>query len=96
MNKADVMKQPSMEILLEELIKFSPGITSDKLYTHAKDWHGKLWYHSMTTNFEWALSDLREKGYRVTNKQWYPQGHQATPKPKGPSKEDPRQTRMFG
>lgn len=92
MNKKDIMRQSSMEILLEEMVKHKPGITSQRLYDTVKEWAGKHFVSAQ--EFDDALSGLRDRGYRVTNCQWYPAGYVAEPKLKGPPKEDPRHTRM--
>lgn len=83
-----------MKTVLEELIRHKPGISTTQLYEGARGVPGLLRNGMTVSSFEAALWGLREKGYRVTNKQWYPKGHQADPKRNGPKKEDPRQTRM--
>lgn len=40
MNKKDIMRQSSMETLLEEMIRFKPGVTSDRLFQVTKEWAG--------------------------------------------------------
>jgi hypothetical protein len=93
MNKLDIMKQPSVELLLEEMIKFQPGITTLKLWEVTKEWFGKLVSPGMGVEFDQSLMTLRGK-YYCTNQQWYPKGHVAPPKVHGERKPDPRQTRM--
>jgi hypothetical protein len=95
-NKLDRMKPPSMEALLQQCVEREPGVTSARLFEYAREWHGKLWSQGLTGDFERQLLAMRNGGYRCTNKQWYPQGHTAEPERRGPSKDDPRQTRMFG
>lgn len=94
--KSERMRQSSIETLVQWCVDYHPGITSQRLFEYSKEWYGKLWDLVHTSEFERALVRLREQGYRCTNKQWYPKGHKDTPKPRGPAKEDPRQTRMFG
>lgn len=72
MNKKDIMRQPSMESLLESLVQESPGVTSQKLYDAVKAWAGKSWENSDLHKFDAELMALRGKGYRCTNKKWYP------------------------
>lgn len=97
MNKRDIMRQPTIQILLEEMIKFQPGITTMKLWEATREWAGKIASRASVAEFENELAQLRNAGgYRVTGKQWYPAGYIAVPARKGPPKEDPRQTRMFG
>jgi len=84
----------SMEQVLEELIRHKPGITSAQLFEGAREFHGKLWHERLTPVFEKALWAVRDKGYRVTNKQWYPAGHTAAPKLHNGTKPHPKQTRM--
>jgi hypothetical protein len=93
MNKADIMRQPTVEALLEESIKSKPGITSMKLWEVTKEWHGKVFHAAMGVEFDQALRKLRDT-YRCTNKQWYPPRHSAEAKVHGPKKDDPRQVRM--
>lgn len=89
------MSSQTMETVLEELIRHKPGISTTQLFEGAREYHGKLWHERLTPAFESALWNLREKDYRVTNKQWYTKGHTADPKRHGPKKQDPRQTRLF-
>lgn len=96
MNKLDRMKAPSVDILLRHCVDHEPGVTSARLFEYTKEWYGKLWTQGATRDFERALAGMLSQGYRCTNKQWYVAGHQAQPKRRGPAKEDPRQTRMFG
>ncbi len=93
MNKLDIMKQPSVSLLLEEMIKHQPGITSLKLWETTKEWFGKVVSPGMGAEFDNALRGLRGT-YRCTNKQWYPPKHVAPPKVHGPKKDDPKQVRM--
>ena len=94
MNKKDIMRQSSMELLIIEMIRHKPGVTSERLFQAAKEWAGKSWGHSDTVQFDAALEQLRQGDFRVTNKQWYPKGHEAARDPHGPPKVDPRQLRM--
>ncbi len=94
MNKKEIMRQTSMEILLKEMIRHKPGITSARLFDTAKEWAGKSWGQSDTFEFEDTLKRLRVGDFRCTNKQWYEKGHVAAKEPHGPSKTDPRQLRM--
>lgn len=96
MSKLLRMKQETVEALLRYSIEHEPGVTSTKLFEYTKEWYGKVWDIKFTWQFDQALDKIRREGYRVTNKQWYPAGHKAEPKRRGPAKEDPRQTRMFG
>ena len=96
MNKLNRMKATSMEILLQQCVEDEPGVTSARLFEYAREWYGKLWTQGLTVDFERQLFSMVGNDYRVTNKQWYPAGHKADPKRRGPAKEDPRQTRMFG
>lgn len=96
MNKSQIMRQPSMEAVLVESVNHQPGITSALLFETAKEWAGRHWDASDTAQFESILGRMRDIGFRCTDKQWYPKGHVAERKQEGPSKEDPRQTRMFG
>lgn len=89
MNKLLIMKQPSLEALIDWCIEHSPGITSERLWAVAKDWDHKL----LGFEFEDALASAREK-YRCTSKKWYPPNHKAEPKVSTGKKEDPRQVRM--
>jgi hypothetical protein len=93
MNKLEIMKQPSVEFLLREMIRFKPGITTQKLWEVTKEWHGSVVHPGIGMDFDIALGNLRSE-FRCTNKQWYPAGHQAPPQSHGPRKEDPRQVRM--
>ena len=89
MNKLAIMKQQSVDSLLSEMITQKPGVTSERLWAAAKEWD-----HRITAwDFDSALASMHGK-FRVTNKQWYPIGHVAEPKRKGPQKEHPKQTRM--
>lgn len=90
------MKQDTVAALLRYSVENEPGVTSARLFEYTKEWYGKLWGLGCTHDFECELAKMRSEGYRVTNKQWYPAGHKAEPKRRGPSKEDPRQMRMFG
>ncbi len=96
MNKLDRMRQPSIDILLRWCVDHQPGITSLRLFEYTKEWYGKVWFQASTHDFERALLSMRSEGYRVTNKQWYPQGFVGEAHPRGPVKSDPRQLRMFG
>ena len=93
MNKLEIMRQPSVETLLEEMIKHQPGITSMKLWETTKEWYGKLVSPAMGIDFDQALLKLRQT-YRCTNKQWYPRGHVAPPKVHKAPTPHPKQTRM--
>lgn len=94
MNKKDIMRQASMEKLMEEMVKHQPGVTTNRLFETAKDWAGKSWEPEDVFRFEETLRSLLAREYRCTNKQWYPKGHVAARDPKGPPKEDKRQLRM--
>lgn len=97
MNKKEIMRQTSLGVLLREMVKHQPGIASNRLFETAKEWAGTgRWDHRDTLDFEAELAKMNGAGFRVTNKQWYEVGHISEPKRKGPSKDDPRQTRMFG
>lgn len=96
MSKLYRMKQDTVGALLRYSVENEPGVTSARLFEYTKEWHGKVWDLKFTWDFERELAKMLSEGYRVTNKQWYPAGHKAEPKRRGPSKEDPRQTRMFG
>lgn len=93
MNKLEIMRQPSVETLLEEMIKYQPGITSLKLWETTKEWYGKLVSPAMGIDFDQAMLRLRQT-YRCTNKQWYPQGHVAPPKVHEGRASSPKQLRM--
>lgn len=94
MNKKEIMRQSSMGILLREMVKHQPGITSNRLFETAKEWAGKRWDFGDTLEFDDELGKMRAEGFRVTNQQWYEKGYVADPRRKGASKEDPRQVRM--
>lgn len=96
MSKLHRMNQSTVDALLRYSVNHEPGITSTRLFEYTKEWYGKLWTPVATSDFERALSEMLAEGYRVTNKQWYHKDHRAEPKRRGPAKEDPRQTRMFG
>ena len=97
MNKLAIMRQPSVQTLLEEMIKFQPGITTTRLWETTREWAGKIASRASVQEFERELEILRiAKDYRCTNKQWYPAGHVAPPKLCSGPKGDPRQLRMFG
>lgn len=89
MNKLQVMKQPSLDHLLDWAITESPGIASERLWTISRDWDHKL----LACDFDDALGRAREK-FRCTNKKWYPPHFKAEPKISTGKKEDPRQVRM--
>jgi hypothetical protein len=89
MNKLEIMKQSSLDVLLAELVRDSPGITSERMWSISKDWDHKL----LGWEFDAALVTLRRE-YRCTNKKWYPPFYEAEPKVSTGSKVDPRQTRM--
>jgi hypothetical protein len=93
MNKLEIMKQTSVETLLEEMIKHQPGITSQKLWETTKEWYGKLISPEMGIEFDLALGKLREN-YRCTNRQWYTVGHTAPPKVHEGRAANPKQLRM--
>jgi hypothetical protein len=93
MNKLEIMKQPSVESLLAEMIKHQPGITSLKLWETTKEWYGKLVNPAMGVEFDQALVKLRQT-YRCTNKMWYPPNHVAPPKVHNGPKPHPKQLRM--
>ena len=95
MNKLQLMKQKDIPSLLDYYVTHYAGVTSLKLFEACKEWAGSRWDEKDTWDFEQALANLRTKGFYCTNKQWYPKGWKAEPKQKGPSKADPRQTRMF-
>jgi len=92
MTKLQIMSQPSVQILLEEMIKHKPGITTQRLWETTKEWYGKV-RDGAGLDFDMALMALVGK-YRCTNKQWYPIGHIGEPVPSSGKKEDPRQVRM--
>ena len=96
MSKLERMGQSSVDTLLRWCVDHQPGVTSAKLFEYTKEWYGKLWSRGHTADFERALASMLSEGYRCTNKLWYPAGHKAAPKLRGPVHEDPRQTRMFG
>jgi hypothetical protein len=89
MNKLEIMKQSSLDILLVELVKDSPGITSERLWSISKEWDHKL----LAWEFDSALVKLCES-FRVTNKKWYPPHFKADPEVHTGAKVDARQTRM--
>lgn len=89
MNKLHIMKQPSLEALIVWCIESSPGITSERLWSIAKEWDHKL----LGCDFDESLARARHK-FRCTNKKWYPAGYKAEPKVSTGKKEDPRQVRM--
>lgn len=92
MNKLLMMSQSTLKALILFVVEREPGVSSEKLWRCAKEWDSKL----IGVDFDAALEELRGKELRVTNKCWYIPGVQAERKLKGPSKGDPRQTRMFG
>lgn len=95
MNKLTVMKQPSVETLLEEMIKFQPGITVQRLWETTKEWYGKTVHQGMALEFDMALGTLLRQGqFHCTGKRCYPKGHTAPPSPHSGAKVDPRQVRM--
>jgi hypothetical protein len=90
LSKLEVMKQKTPEDLMARLIENEPGITTQKLWNTVHDWsNGRTSVHE----FETKLKLLRARGYRVTNKQWYPANHVAPPKVSGPKEPHPKQTR---
>jgi hypothetical protein len=109
MNKKDIMRQSSMETLLQEMIRHKPGITSARLFEAAKEWAGcskeeepdeegkpprRQWTVKDTWEFEGILAGLIADGFICTNKQWQEKGFVAAKDPHGPPKTDPRQLRM--
>lgn len=92
MNKLLVMSQKTLRDLVILVVDREPGVTSDKLWRLAKEWDRKL----SAAEFDGALGELVGKELRVANKCWYLPGVKAEKKLRGPSAEDPRQTRMFG
>jgi len=94
MNKKDIMRQPTMEAVVVEMIRHKPGVTSARLFETAKEWAGKSWSASDTHDFDALLGKLRRGDFRCTNQQWYEKGHVAQRDPHGPPKVDPRQLRM--
>lgn len=91
LSKLEIMKQKSLDDLLVRLVENSPGITTQKLFDKGKEWAGSA--HLSAHEFDRAMVKLRNNGYRVTNKQWYPANHVAPPKVSNPKEPDPRQTR---
>lgn len=87
LTKLEVMKQKTLGDLLVRLVENAPGITTTKLFTTAKDWGGD---RVSTYEFEQHMKQLREKGYRVTNKQWYPSNHEAKTKVSAPPQVSPQ------
>ena len=95
MNKLEIMKQRTVDILLAEMIKHQPGITVTRLWETAKEWYGKTSHQGMALEFDMALGQLLRTGdFHCTNKRCYPKGHVAPPQPHSGSKPDPRQVRM--
>lgn len=105
MNKKEIMRQTSMEILLKEMIRHKPGITSARLFETAKEWagcseeaertgEGRLWTIKDTWEFDGILAGLIADGWICTNKQWQEKGYTEPKAPKVPPKTDPRQLRM--
>jgi hypothetical protein len=92
MTKLEIMKQPSVQTLLEEMIRHKPGISTQRLWETVKEWNGKV-REGAGVEFDMALMEIRDK-YRCTNKQWYPIGHIGEPVASSGKKEDPRQVRM--
>lgn len=90
LSKLELMKQKSLDDLLVRLVKNEPGITTQKLWTKASEWSGG---RLIAVDFDRAMDAFRAKGYRVTNKQWYPANHVAQPKVSGPKESHPKQTR---
>lgn len=85
MNKVEIMRQPTLVTLLQEMTTHQPGISSQRLFDVAREWDSKLKTHE----FEGGLEELRTTGYRVTNKRWYPAGHSAPPQSQNGSKARP-------
>jgi hypothetical protein len=88
--KLEIMKQKTIEELLVRLVEAEPGATTQKLFTICQGWSGG---RLTAYDFDRHMEAFREKGYRVTNKQWYPADHVAPPKLKGPTEPHPKQTR---
>ncbi len=70
MNKMEIMRQKSVDILLKEMIRSEPGVDSAKLWKTAKTWDSNLSAHE----FDSELAKLHGD-FRVTSKRWYPRGH---------------------
>ncbi len=95
MNKLEIMKQRTVDILLAEMIKHQPGITVERLWQTTKEWYGKTVHQGMALEFDMALGQLlRTGGFHCTNKRCYPKGHIAPPQVHTGPKPDPRQVRM--
>jgi DNA-binding IclR family transcriptional regulator len=87
LSKLEVMKQKTLKDLLVLLMETEPGITTQKLWNTAHDWSKA---RTSVHEFETELKSLRARGYRVTNKQWYPANHVAPPKVSGPKAVHPK------
>lgn len=95
MNKLDIMRQKSVDILLAEMIRFQPGITVQRLWETTKEWYGKTVHQGMALEFDMSLGQLlRSNEFHCTNKRCYPRGHKAEPKVATGPKSDARQVRM--
>ena len=90
LSKLEVMKQKTLDELLVRLVENAPGITTQKLFSVCQDWSGG---RLTAYDFDQHMEAFRKKGYRVTNKQWYPANHVAPPKLQGPKEPHPKQTR---
>lgn len=95
MNKLEIMKQRTVDILLAEMIKHQPGISVQRLWETTKEWYGKTTHQGMALEFDMALGQLLRTGeFHCTNKRCYPKLHVAPPQPHSGPKSDPRQVRM--
>jgi hypothetical protein len=96
-----MMSRPDIQTLLEYCIDHDPGITTQKLFEYTKEWYGGtnrqvLWSLAQTIDFERALTLLRNKGFRCTNKNWYSGAAQRRmPKPRARF-QDIRQGKLLG
>lgn len=97
LSKLEIMKQKTIGDLLVRLVENQPGITSQRIWDKVREWRGEIVdekkAHEFTLEFERELLAFRNKGYRVTKKQWYPANHVAPPKVSGPKEPHPKQTR---
>jgi len=95
MNKLEIMRQKSVDILLAEMIRHQPGITVQRLWETTKEWYGKTVHQGMALEFDMSLGQLLRTGeFHCTNKRCYPKGYVAEAKVSTGAKIDPRQVRM--
>jgi hypothetical protein len=92
MNKLLLMSQKSLRAVILFAVDREPGIASQRLYNLCKEWNSKL----TGMEFDEMLGSMVNNELRVSNKCWFMPGAEVEKKLKSGSKDDPRQTRMFG